>query len=94
MGQDVHNSGLRVVASSFYNLGFDVNIGPLSSTLGEVADLDADSDVHAIGVSSQVAGHLSLLPMLRDELSTRRRRRRTKGGRGRRGGSRIRGRGR
>ena len=48
MGQDGHDHGSRVIASGFYDMGFDVNIGPLFSTPGEVDDLAADSDVHVI----------------------------------------------
>ena len=71
MGQYGHNRGSRVIASGFSNLGFDVDIGQLFSTLGGVADLVADSDVHVIGVSSQTVGHLSLFPALREKLSMR-----------------------
>ena len=55
MGQDGHDRGSRVIASGFFNLGFDVNVGPLFSTLGDVENMSADSDVHVIGVSSQAA---------------------------------------
>ena len=75
MGQDGHDRGSRVISSGFFDLGFDVNVGPLFSTPGEVADLAVNSDIHVIGVSSQADGHLSLLTALRDELRTRRRRR-------------------
>ena len=76
MGQDGRNRGSRVISSGFSDLGFDVDIAPLFSTPGEVADLAADSDVHIIGVLSQAAGHLSLFPALREKLRMRRRRRR------------------
>ena len=82
MGQDGHDCGSRVIASGFSDLGFDVDVGPLLSTPGEVAYLAANSDIHVIGVSSQVDEHLSLLPALRDELRMRRIRRRTRGGGG------------
>ena len=94
MGQEGHYSGSRVILSGFYNLGFNVNVGPLFFTPGEVADLATNSDVHVIGVSYQAAGHLSLFPELRDKLRTRRRRRRTRRGGGERGVRGIRGRGR
>ena len=81
MGQDSYDCGSRVIASGFSYLGFYVNIGPLFSTPGEVADLAANSDVHVVGVLSQAYRHLSLLPELRDELGMRRRMRRTRGGR-------------
>ena len=81
MGQECHNRGSRVIASGFSNLGFDVDIGPIFSTPGEVANLAVDSNVHVIGVSSQADRHLSLLPELREELRMRRRQRRTRGGR-------------
>ena len=60
MGQDIHDRGSRVIASGFSNLGFDVNVGLLFSTPGEVADLAADSNVHVIGVSSQTAGNCGI----------------------------------
>ena len=82
MGQDGQDCVSRVIASGFSNLGFDVNLGPLLSTMGEVTNLAADSNLHVIGVLSQADGHLSLLPALRDDLRTRRRRRRTREGGG------------
>ena len=82
MGQDSHNCGSIIIASGFSNLGFDVDIGLLFSTPGEVADLAADSNMHVIGVSSHAKRYLSLLPALRDRLSMRIRRRRTRGGGG------------
>ena len=66
MGLDGHDRGSRVIASGFYNLGFKVKVVPLFSTLGEVANLAADSNVHIIGVSSQADRNLYLLPVLRD----------------------------
>ena len=88
MGQEGHYRGSRVILSGFYNLGFNVNVGPLFFTPGEVADLATNSDVHVIGVSYQAAGHLSLFPELRDKLRRRRRRRRTRKGGGRTRGTR------
>ena len=68
MGQDGHDRGAKVIASGFADLGFDVDIGPLFQTPREVALQAIDSDVHIIGVSSQAAGHKTLLPALQDEL--------------------------
>ena len=69
MGQDGHDRGAKVIASGFADLGFDVDIGPLFQTPKEVALQAIDSDVHVIGVSSQAAGHKTLLPALQDELN-------------------------
>ena len=80
MGWGGHDRGSRVIDSGFSYLGFDVNLGPLFSTLGDLADMAADSDVHVKGVSSQADGHLSPLPALRGNLRMRRRSRRTRGG--------------
>lgn len=68
MGQDGHDRGAKVIASGFSDLGFDVDIGPLFQTPEEVALQALDSDVHVIGVSSQAAGHKTLLPALKKEL--------------------------
>ena len=68
MGQDGHDRGAKVIASGFADLGFDVDIGPLFQTPLEVALQAIDSDVHVIGVSSQAAGHKTLLPALQKEL--------------------------
>jgi methylmalonyl-CoA mutase len=68
MGQDGHDRGAKVIASGFADLGFDVDIGPLFQTPREVALQAIDSDVHIIGVSSQAAGHKTLLPALQEEL--------------------------
>ena len=81
-----HNLGSRVIFFGLSNLVFDVDIGLLLSTPGEVADLAAEYEMHMIGVLSQVAGHLSLLPELRYDLWIRRIRRRTRGGGGGKGG--------
>jgi methylmalonyl-CoA mutase len=64
MGQDGHDRGAKVIASGFADLGFDVDIGPLFQTPEEVARQALDADVHAVGVSSQAAGHLTLVPEL------------------------------
>ncbi len=71
MGQDGHDRGAKVIASGFSDLGFDVDIGPLFQTPEEVALQALDSDVHVIGISSQAAGHKTLLPALRAELDRR-----------------------
>ncbi|GKZ01259.1 hypothetical protein MPSEU_001076900 [Mayamaea pseudoterrestris] len=68
MGQDGHDRGAKVIASGFSDLGFDVDIGPLFQTPEEVALQAIDSDVHVIGISSQAAGHRTLLPALKEEL--------------------------
>lgn len=69
MGQDGHDRGAKVIASSFADLGFDVDIGPLFQTPEETALQAAENDVHVIGVSSLAAGHKTLVPSLRDELA-------------------------
>jgi methylmalonyl-CoA mutase len=68
MGQDGHDRGQKVIASAFADLGFDVDIGPLFQTPAEVARQAVENDVHIIGASSLAAGHLTLVPQLRDEL--------------------------
>ncbi|KAI8622766.1 methylmalonyl-CoA mutase-domain-containing protein [Chytriomyces sp. MP71] len=68
MGQDGHDRGAKVIASGFADLGFDVDIGPLFQTPAEVARQAIDADVHVVGVSSQAAGHKSLVPELIAEL--------------------------
>ena len=70
MGQDGHDRGAKVIASGFADLGFDVDVGPLFQTPREVALQAIDSDVHVIGVSSQAAGHKTLLPALKEELES------------------------
>jgi methylmalonyl-CoA mutase len=68
MGQDGHDRGQKVIATAFADIGFDVDVGSLFSTPEEVARQAADNDVHVIGVSSLAAGHLTLVPALRDAL--------------------------
>ena len=68
MGQDGHDRGAKVIASSFADLGFDVDIGPLFQTPEEVARQAVEADVHVIGASSQAAGHKTLIPELIREL--------------------------
>jgi methylmalonyl-CoA mutase len=69
MGQDGHDRGQKVVVSAFADLGFDVDVGPLFSTPDEVAQQAVDADVHIVGVSSLAAGHLTLVPQLREALA-------------------------
>jgi methylmalonyl-CoA mutase len=69
MGQDGHDRGQKVIATAFADLGFDVDVGPLFQTPEEVARQAVESDVHVVGVSSLAAGHLSLVPALRDALA-------------------------
>ncbi len=64
MGQDGHDRGAKVIATAFADLGFDVDIGPLFQTPDEVAKDAIDADVHVVGVSSQAAGHKTLIPEL------------------------------
>jgi methylmalonyl-CoA mutase len=64
LGQDGHDRGIKVIATSFADLGFDVDIGPLFQTPAEAAQLAIDNDVHVVGVSSQAAGHKTLVPEL------------------------------
>eukprot|EP00979_Chaetoceros_neogracilis_P000890 scaffold187_cov266-Chaetoceros_neogracile.AAC.20 len=71
MGQDGHDRGMKVIASGFSDLGADVDIGPLFSTPEEVVLQALDSDVHVIGISSQAAGHKTLLPALKKELENK-----------------------
>jgi methylmalonyl-CoA mutase len=69
MGQDGHDRGQKVIATAFADIGFDVDVGSLFSTPDEVARQAADNDVHVVGVSSLAAGHLILVPALRDALA-------------------------
>ena len=68
MGQDGHDRGAKVVASSFADLGFDVDMGPLFQTPEEVAKQAIENDVHFVGASSLAAGHKTLVPQLIEEL--------------------------
>ncbi len=68
MGQDGHDRGQKVISTAFADLGFDVDVGPLFQTPGEVARQAVEADVHVVGVSSLAAGHLTLVPALRSEL--------------------------
>ncbi len=68
MGQDGHDRGAKVIATAFADIGFDVDVGPLFQTPEEAAREAIENDVHVIGVSSQAAGHKTLVPTLIDEL--------------------------
>ena len=69
MGQDGHDRGQKVISTAFADIGFDVDVGPLFQTPEEVANQAADNDVHVVGVSSLAAGHLTLVPSLREALA-------------------------
>jgi methylmalonyl-CoA mutase len=69
MGQDGHDRGQKVVASGFADLGWDVDIGPLFQTPGEAARQAVENDVHVVAASSLAAGHLTLVPELRQALA-------------------------
>ena len=64
LGQDGHDRGAKVIATSFADLGFDVDIGPLFQTPEEAARQAAENDVHILGISSLAAGHKTLVPKL------------------------------
>ena len=64
LGQDGHDRGARVIATAFADLGFDVDIGPLFQTPEEAARQAVENDVHIVGVSTQAAGHKTLVPQL------------------------------
>ena len=68
LGQDGHDRGAKVIATSFADLGFDVDIGPLFQTPEEAANAASDNDVHVIGISSQAAGHKTLVPQTIEHL--------------------------
>jgi methylmalonyl-CoA mutase len=68
MGQDGHDRGQKVIATAFADLGFDVDIGPLFQTPEESAKQAIENDVHVIGASSLAAGHLTLVPQLKQAL--------------------------
>ncbi|NEA52610.1 methylmalonyl-CoA mutase [Streptomyces sp. SID13666] len=69
MGQDGHDRGQKVIATAFADLGFDVDAGALFQTPAEVARQAVEADVHIVGVSSLAAGHLTLVPALREQLA-------------------------
>jgi hypothetical protein len=68
LGQDGHDRGAKVVASAFADLGFDVDIGPLFQTAEECARQAIENDVHAVGVSTLAAGHMTLVPAIIESL--------------------------
>jgi methylmalonyl-CoA mutase len=68
MGQDGHDRGAKVIATSFSDIGFDVDIGPLFQTPAEAAKQAIENDVHVLGVSSLAAGHKTLIPKVLEEL--------------------------
>jgi len=68
MGQDGHDRGAKVIATSYADLGFDVDIGPLFQTPQEAAKQAVENDVHILGISSLAAGHKTLVPLVLDEL--------------------------
>jgi methylmalonyl-CoA mutase len=68
LGQDGHDRGAKVIATAFADLGFDVDIGPLFQTPDEAAREAIENDVHVVGVSSQAAGHKTLVPQLVEAL--------------------------
>ena len=68
LGQDGHDRGMKVIATAFADMGFDVDVGPLFQTPEEAARQAIENDVHAVGVSSQAAGHKTLVPLLIDAL--------------------------
>ena len=68
LGQDGHDRGAKVVASAFADLGFDVDIGPLFQTAEECARQAIENDVHAVGVSTLAAGHMTLVPAIIEAL--------------------------
>jgi methylmalonyl-CoA mutase len=64
LGQDGHDRGMKVISTAFADMGFDVDVGPLFQTPEEAAQQAIDNDVHVVGVSSQAAGHKTLVPLL------------------------------
>lgn len=68
MGQDGHDRGVKVIATSYADLGFDVDIGPMFQTPEEAAKMAVENDVHIVGASSLAAGHKALVPELIDYL--------------------------
>jgi len=68
MGQDGHDRGAKIISTSFADIGFDVDIGPLFQTPTEAAKQAIENDVHILGVSSLAAGHKTLVPQVMDEL--------------------------
>lgn len=73
MGQDGHDRGAKIIATSFADIGFDVDIGPLFQTPEEAAKQAVENDVHVLGVSSLTAGHKTLVPQVIEELKNQKR---------------------
>ncbi len=69
MGQDGHDRGAKIIATAFADIGFDVDVGPLFQTPDEAARQAIENDVHVVGVSSQAAGHKTLVPQMIDALN-------------------------
>ncbi len=72
LGQDGHDRGAKVIATAFADIGFDVDVGPLFQTPEEAARQAIENDVHVVGVSSQAAGHKTLVPALIEALKAAR----------------------
>ena len=70
MGQDGHDRGAKVIATAFADMGFDVDVGPMFQTPAEAARQAIENDVHIVGISSQAAGHKTLVPQLIDSLKS------------------------
>lgn len=70
MGQDGHDRGAKVIATAFADVGFDIDLSPMFSTPEEVAKQAVENDVHVVGVSSQAAGHKTLVPALIEALKS------------------------
>ncbi len=68
LGQDGHDRGAKIIATAFADIGFDVDVGPLFQTPEEAARQAIENDVHVVGVSSQAAGHRTLVPQLVEAL--------------------------
>ncbi|MEA3437724.1 MAG: cobalamin-dependent protein, partial [Thermodesulfobacteriota bacterium] len=68
MGQDGHDRGIKVIATAFADLGFDVDISPMFQTPEEAAKMAVENDVHVVGASSLAAGHKTLIPQLIENL--------------------------
>jgi methylmalonyl-CoA mutase len=69
LGQDGHDRGAKVIATAFADIGFDVDVGPLFQTPEEVARDAIEADVHVVGISTQAAGHKTLVPALVEALA-------------------------
>ena len=72
MGQDGHDRGAKIIATAFADMGFDIDIGPMFQTPEEAARQAIENDVHIIGVSTQAAAHLTLVPQLITALEAQR----------------------